>query len=172
MKNNRPFDITAWLKMSWNIKLYHNFRNFMYYEISTQITTIEYHIIWNIQYGVWYGLPYSIRNIQYVKILSWGFKILLGWFRNKIFSLVIKQFDPKPMAQITKESMQEQRAAEAWFYIQSLIPKEIKLISYDPTCRNKCQMGHLKWLISYGSYGMVRIVRTLTVCRVFLLRIV
>ena len=62
------------------------------------------------------------------------------------------------MAQITKESMQEQRAAEAWFYIQSLIPKEIKLISYDPTCRNKCQMGHLKWLISYGSYGMVRIV--------------
>ena len=41
-------------------------------------------------------------------------------YLKNVFSLVIKQFDPKPMAQITKESMQEQRAAEAWFLFQML----------------------------------------------------
>ena len=58
------------------------------------------------------------------------------------FSLVIKQFDPKPMAQITKESMQEQRAIEAWLVIREfLIGQVIASI-------------HIIGSFVYGSYCM------------------
>ena len=54
---------------------------------------------------------------------------------------MIKQFDPKPMAQITKESMQEQRAAEAWFHTQTFIP-------------NVLIANELFWVISKGLYDI------------------
>ena len=58
------------------------------------------------------------------------------------FSLVIKQFDPKPMAQITKESMQEQRAIEAWLVIREFLIGQV------------IASTHIIGSIVYGSYCM------------------